>query len=127
MDLLHYSCVAYQQTFADIAASLRSWNSRDQVGDRPDPEIEAARRRFHRKMARQRRRHTILPYIREPWTAWTGSDDGARTARRFLTRSPDADLPPPESDLLTDRQAAAEFHIEEEANDGPKSEIDRWR
>ncbi len=48
---------------------------------------------------------------------WTGTTAAARIARRFLLRFPGRDSPDPAGDLLTDRQAAARYHIEEAENE----------
>ncbi len=117
----------YHKTLADIASALHRVNGSDLLGFRGDPEAEAARLRFHCHMARRRRRDAVLAYLREPWSAWSADGDAARTARRFLTRHPDFDWPDPAYDLLTDRQAATEYHRDEAANDTERSEDPPWR
>jgi hypothetical protein len=107
----------YSRTFGELAETFHRLNQADLFGAAHDPAVEAARRRFHRRRARQRRREAILPHIAEPWTAWTGTTEAARIARRFLLRFPDRDRPDPDDDLLTDRQAAARYHIEETENE----------
>lgn len=107
----------HRRTIADLARTLHRLNQGDLFAHRSDPEVEAARQRFHRRMARRRRREAIVAFLREPWTAWAASGDAARIARRFLLRHPDFDFPDPAYDLRTDRQAAAEYHGEEEANE----------
>jgi len=102
-----------QSTFADLAAAYSRWADCDLFGYRPEPEVAAARERFHRRLARRRRRDAVAPFFAEPWRAWWEDSPAARTARRFLSRFPDYDRPDPADDLLTDRQAAAEYHLEE--------------
>lgn len=105
-------------TYRDLAGSFSGWHHQaDLFGHRPDPAVEAARQRFHRRMARQRRRDSVAPFLAEPWRAWSADGPAAALARRFLARYPDRDLPPPECDLLTDRQSAAEYHRDEESNE----------
>lgn len=67
------------------------------------------------KTARLRRRIAVLKALETPWEVWNATTPAARTARRYLTRHPDYDRPDPAYDLLTDRQAAAEYHLEEAA------------
>lgn len=130
------------QTHADLAATFARWTQPDLFGRKsrtgpdaspdagpeaspdsppeagPDPEVEAARQRFHRRMARRRRKEAVAPYLAEPWRAWCEATEAARLARRFLARFPERDRPDPAYDLLTDRQAAAEYHWEEETVEG---------
>ena len=105
----------YSRTFLDLAASFHRMNEADLFGHRPDPAVVKSRERFHRRMARRRRHEAVLPYLESPWRAWCESGDAARVARRFLSRHPHLDRPDPADDILTDRQAAAEYHREEAA------------
>jgi hypothetical protein len=107
----------YSRSFGDLAATFHRLNQADLFGRARDPEVEAARQRFHSRRARQRRREAILPFIEAPWTAWAGTTAAARIARRFLLRFPERDRPDPAHDLLTDRQAAVRYHIEEAENE----------
>jgi hypothetical protein len=116
---------AYGRTFTDIADALHRLNDGDLFGHEPDPDVIAARERFHRRMARKRRREAVHRYLQEPWSAWSDDGDAAHLARRFLSRYPDFDRPDPAYDLLTDRQAAAEYHRDEavdEANLGDEEQ-----
>lgn len=115
VDLLHYLGMSEASTFRDLAAALAGWRQPDLFVQRPSAEIAAARSRFHRRLARRRRRESVATYLAEPWRAWIEEGSAAQVARRFLSRFPDRDLPDPDYDLLADRQAAAEYHLEEAA------------
>ncbi len=67
------------------------------------------------KARRAERRAAILTALEAPWDVWGATTPAARTARRYLARHPERDRPDPAYDLLTDRQAAAEYHLEEAA------------
>jgi hypothetical protein len=117
---------AYHRTFADLGAFLGRIGQPDLFGGVPDSELEAVRHRFHCRRARQRRREAMAPYLRRPWLAWAATGDAARIVRRFLVRHPEHDRPDPGDDLLTDRQAAARYHIEEAENEARYGREGEW-
>ncbi|MCW5718843.1 MAG: hypothetical protein KIS68_13530 [Bauldia sp.] len=75
--------------------------------------LAALRRRRHR--ARRRRAAEML--LAEPWSidGSGAASDAITLARRFLRRHPERDRADPAPPLLTSRQEAALWHIEEEA------------
>jgi hypothetical protein len=116
----------YGSTFAELGDLFGRINRTGLFRPKSDPAIEAARMRFRQKRARQRRREATAPYLREPWSAWSGTDDAAAIARRFFRRFPERDRPDPADDILTDRQAAALYHLEEAEDEERRGREFEW-
>ena len=87
----------------------------DLFGWRAEAKPTAASRSHGRALERLARRESIRAKLETPWEVWSASGTTAQIAIRYLSRHPDFDRPDPAYDLLTDRQAAVEYHLEEEA------------
>lgn len=87
----------------------------DLFGWLPEAEPGAAARSTSRAKARRDHRAAIREKLAAPWGTWSETGRMAHVAMRYLSRYPHLDRPDPAYDLLTERQAAAEYHLEEEA------------
>ena len=86
----------------------------DLFGRWPEAPSSDDARRASRAKARRDRHVTIRQQLNTPWWVWSATGTTARVAMRYLSRYPHFDRPDPAYDLLTERQAAAEYHLEEE-------------
>src|SRR5690606_34518982 len=106
----HASMTVTDRSDDDLATATQD-ETPDLFGCHPGP----GEHRTSPAARRAERRAAILTALEAPWDVWGALTPAARTARRYLTRHPERDRPDPAYDLLTDRQAAAEYHLEEAA------------